>query len=118
MVGIFKIAHLKIQFGQKQVIVIDLGTVFKDIFSDLNGRLYSLNGQIILAQFFEANGAIDNCIYQPSVVHIFLPYFNAPVVLLFRFVEQLVFVKIVCVLEQRCTILDLAVVFFYEFQVF
>jgi hypothetical protein len=118
MVGIFEISHLKIEFGQKEVKVIYLWAVFKDIFSDLNGGFYSLNGQIILAQFFKTDGAIDNRIDQSSIVHIFLPYLNTLVVLLFRFVEQLVFVKVVCVLEQRCTVLDLAVVFFDEFQVF
>jgi hypothetical protein len=74
------------------MIVIDLGTVLKDIFGDLDGSLDPVNGQLILTEFFQANGAIDNGVNESSIVYVFLSDLDTLVILLLCLVEQLVFV--------------------------
>jgi hypothetical protein len=74
------------------MIVIDLRTVLKNIFGDLYCSLDSLNGQIILAQLFKANSAIDDCVNQSPIIYILLPYLDTLVVLLLSLLKKLIFV--------------------------
>ena len=99
LIGAFEISHFEIKFAQKEVIIINLLTVFEDILGDLNGCFYSLDGEIILAEFFKTNGAIYNCVNESTIVDIFLSNLYALIILFFCLVEKLVFIQVIGVLE-------------------
>ena len=118
VIGIFEISHLEVKFSQKQVIVVNLFACFKYVFCDLNGCSYPLDGQVVLTELFETNGAVYDSIDQSSVVYVCLAYLDALVVLSLSLFEHLVLIKIIRMFEKGSPVLDLTIVLFYKFEIF
>lgn len=98
--------------------MVDFFAFLKDIFGDLNCAFYPLDCQLVLAKLLQTNSAIHDGIDQSSIIHIFLPDLNTSFILSVRLFIHFALVKIVRVKKNGCAVLDEAVVFFYEIQVF
>jgi len=115
VVSIFKVSHFEVKFTKQKVVIVNLIAFFKNIFGDLNRRFYSLNGEVILTELFQADRRVYNGVNKSSIVYVFFSDLNALVKLSLCFLKKFVFIQIIGVFEECSPVLDLTVVFLYKF---